>query len=421
MKAIFFPRYQRRFLKMGDVGGHPQFRHLQKPPAGFRFEALRMGWLQWLVAFPQSIYLAVRGWRELFTIGAAHAVPWYKTFGFLWSRGLGLVPAPANRAITFLPTFPFTHQNEKWFLEIEDVTTLFRPFVLNGQTEDIKLKDLPQFHLVKGMLESKNCLGVLTHVSSTQSSIKKIFESEKINAKTEFLATPYLPNVPIVEADLNTTRSREQVQFFFNNSWHQDPTNFYLRGGISILEAFEVALAKDMPVRLVIRSRLPKDLSKRFAQLLSDPRVEVLDRFLPADEYLNILRASHFFLLPSARLHVVSLLESMYYGAVPIVSDGWGMNDYIDPGVTGFVVSGAQGAVSWVDEHSGELRENYEPMFRRPGLLTGGLLTVMEQILATDCHSEMSTQGHRRVRDAHSVENFNPAFSRFLEKGLETL
>lgn len=402
---------------MGDVGSHPQFRHLDQPPEGFGFMSEAMGYREWFKSLPKALKAAFESWLAIIKFGAANQVSIFRTLGFIWSRGLSLVPAPEGMK-TFLPTYPFTHQNEKWFLEIEDVTTLFRPYIMNGQTEKVKVRDLECYPLIKNLLESKNCLGFMTHVQSTKDSINKIFSSPDIDSKTTFLPAPYIPTVEISESELNRTRAKGTIQFFFNNSWHQDAVNFYLRGGVSILEAFERALNNKLPVRLVIRSKIPKELKDRFGHLLAHPQVEFVNKFLHQDEYLKILSASHYFLLPSARLHVVSLLESMYLGAVPIVSDGWGISEYVTAGQNGFVVPGVYGKVSWVDEVSGELRENYGPMYKQPGLLTEGLYKVIEQATKAD-HAALSLSGHRNVRDQYSIEKFNPRFSKFLNSGLD--
>lgn len=416
MRSIYFPRYQQRFLRMGDVGSHPQFRHLEFPPEGFYFDSRPMGVVEWLRALPAALRTAWKSGSELYRYARSRGLSITEVLKFVWSRGTSLVPAPAGSKVTFLPSFPFTHQNEKWFLEIEDVTTLFRPYVLNGGTETVRLKDLEGFSLVKQMLESKNCLGILTHVKSTQESISKIFDSEVIDSKTRHLAAPYIPSIKVNERDLNRLRSTNEFQFFFNNSWHQDPLNFYLRGGISILEAFEQAFSEGLPVRLILRSEIPDELRERFAKLLRHSQVEFVNRFLTGPEYIRILRQSHYFLLPSARLHVVSLMESQYYGAVPIVSDGWGIEEYVSPDC-GYILSGVKGKVSWVDETGGELRENYQPMRQSPGLLTAQLIRTIRSAVNGHDHAAMALNGHRHVRDQMSIEQFNPEFSNFLKEG----
>lgn len=419
MRKIYFPRNQRAFLKMGNVGSHPQFRHLEIPPEGYGFVTRKIGWREWFSLLPR----ALSGWwswlRILTRLSRQNGASWVRAFGFSQTRDLTrMVPSPAECQASFLPSFPFTQTNESWFLEIEDVTTLFRPYAFNGRTGAGGLRESRMFPFVKSMLESPSCLGLLTHVESTRDSIHKLFQSSVIADKTEFIAAPYLPRCEIAERELDSLREPKELRFFFNNSWHQYPTNFYLRGGISILEAFERLLSEDRPVRLILRSRLPKNLDERFAKILKDPRVEIRDEFMSQEEYISLLRSSHYFLLPSARLHVVSLLESMYYGAVPIVSDGWGLQEYVHGGETGLVIPGVYGTVSWVDADSGELCEDYRRMLNGPGLLTENLYrAVVGALEQPEKRAAMALKGHRRVRDHHEVKGFNHQFKNFLDQG----
>ena len=46
------------------------------------------------------------------------------------------------------------------------------------------------------------------------------------------------------------------------------------------------------------------------------------------------LRSVDIYLLPSARIHVVSILQAMSYGLAVVASDGWGIEEYIEHGKT---------------------------------------------------------------------------------------
>lgn len=421
MITLYFPRYQRAFMTTGEgVGSHPQFRHLAYPPDRCRFVSTPISRAEWLAQLPRQSWRLWRRWRELRQIGRAAGLSVPETARFFRTRGISrIVPAPRGTSASFLPTYPLTHLNENWFLEIEDTTTVFDPYALNGRTKDVRFRGLKVFPLVRQLLESPSCLGILTHVEATRDGLVRLFESDAITRKATFLPMTYVPGVPIAEADLDRERATPPLRFFFNNSWHQGSNNFFLRGGVSVLQCFEQLLARRYPVTLVLRSALPAEIEDRFASLLAHPSVEVLDRFLTAEEYIGLLRSAHYFLLPSARIHVVSILEAMYYGAVPIVSDGWGIQEYVEDRVTGQVVPGIYGVVSWNDPETGALQEDYEPMYRIPGILTEALLTRVTALLeGADERAAVALRAHRRVRDHHSLDRFNAGFGPFLERGL---
>lgn len=417
---IFFPRFQRTFLNLGDVGRHPQFKHLEAPPDGFKFETKNLSWFAWLSQFPIKLRETVEVWRETLKFASDNGLSTRTALHFLWSRRIGrFIPAPADCGATFLPTYPLTQQTEKWFLEIEDVTTLFIPYAWNGQTKSVKVRELKTFPLIKKWLESPKCLGILTHVHSTRDSIKKIFDSEIINSKTLSAHVPYIPKQVVNETELDDLRGPGPIRFFFNNSWHQYHANFYLRGGLSIIEAFSKAFDEGLPVKLILRSRLPRAVMRDYAEFLNSPSVIWLDEFLGFEEYIRLLRSSHYYLLPSARLHVVSILESMYHGAVPIVSDGWGLEEYVKHNENAFVVPGIYGKVSWVDLTSGELREDYRPMHEKPGIISDGLYETIKRAVELKDRAQMALNAHRKVRDEGNIDRFNLEFGMFLKRGVQ--
>ena len=421
MKTIYFPRYQRAFCATGDgVGSHPLFRHLAHPPDGYRFVSTPVGWPQWLAQLPVQCRNLWRRWRDLRVLGRPLGLSSLDTCKFVRTRGLSrIVPAPKGTVASFLPTYPLTHLNENWFLETEDTTTVFDPYALNGRTRDVRFRELKAFPLIRQLLESPRCLGILTHVRSTQAGVITLFQSDTIANKTVFIPPAYVPILPVLEGDLDSWRVSQPVRFFFHISWNQDPNGFFLRGGVSVLECFERLLARNYPVTLALRSALPPAIQNRFAPLLAHPGVEVLDRFMTAEEYVLLLRSSHYFLLPSARLHVVSLMEAMYYGAVPIVSDGWGIQEYVENQATGHVVSGVYSVVSWIDAETGTLHEDYDPMYRMPGILTEALTRCVTRLLdETSDRASVALRAHRQVRDQHNIDLFNRGFSRFLDRGL---
>ena len=103
-------------------------------------------------------------------------------------------------------------------------------------------------------------------------------------------------------------------------------------------------------------------------------------------------------MLPAARMHIMSVLQSMSYGLVPIVSDGWGMTEYVDDGKTGLVVQGRYGKTSWNDEHNGMLREDYSVMRKVDPRVTQGLVDAISQVADNlSLRQELSRNAARRT------------------------
>ena len=102
----------------------------------------------------------------------------------------------------------------------------------------------------------------------------------------------------------------QTLQLLFINSWHQHPTNFYVRGGLDVLEAFAVLHRRYPRLRLTLRTSLP-GLDSHYHRLIESGWVRVIGRFLSAEEMEALHAGSHIFLLPAARVHIVSLLQAM--------------------------------------------------------------------------------------------------------------
>src|SRR5207249_1335446 len=157
-------------------------------------------------------------------------------------------------------------------------TTLFYPFVRNGETGRRRLEGTQYIPIVKTLLESERCRGIITHIRSTADALPRLFHSDIIARK--------VAHVPM---------------------------------GV--------------------------DLPRRWQ----------------TQEMDELMRDSHVFLLPAARIHVVSVLKAMAYGQVLVASDGWGFAEYVEHGRNGLIVPGRLGKTSWADPASGMLCEDYEP------------------------------------------------------------
>ena len=106
----------------------------------------------------------------------------------------------------------------------------------------------------------------------------------------------------------------------FINSWCQVPENFFVRGGLDVLEAFAILHKRYPQLRLTMRTALPS-LADHYHRILEDGWVRVVHRYMTAEEMADLHAESHIFLLPAARVHIVSLLQAMSYGLAVVASD----------------------------------------------------------------------------------------------------
>ncbi|MBY0514874.1 MAG: glycosyltransferase, partial [Gemmataceae bacterium] len=377
----------------GNCGAHPQFGHTDRPPAGYRFTcsapaekptrwgklkvklgrtAVKAAMLLLAVCRLATAFVRPRRGvtltarvrvfaavvRLVFALLARACGP-LAILRFLATRHLqSQLLLGERRGLVFLTSMPYTVGQNPWVIEIEDPTTLFYPMIQNGNTGGLDVRAQPCFRVIKALLEADHCRAILTHMRSTAELVPVLFGSEAIRRKVVYaplgVRLParfqrHLPEPPDAPIDL-----------LFINSWCQIPENFFVRGGLDVLEAFAILRERYPQLRLTIRTKLPA-LEHHYHRILESGWVRIIDRFMPADELAELHASSHVFLLPAARVHIVSLLQAMSYGLAVVASDGWGMEEYVEDGRNALVVKGRYGKTSWADREAGVLREDYEP------------------------------------------------------------
>jgi glycosyltransferase involved in cell wall biosynthesis len=311
----------------------------------------------------------------------------------------------------FLPSMPYTYGQNPWMVEIEDPTTLFYPFIPNGATGSLSITDSPYFAIVKTLLESDHCKGIITHMRSTAEMLPTLFGSDRITHKVFYAP----PGIKLSRRWQHHEAGEDAIDLLFTNSWSGAPLNFFMRGGLDVLEAYAILRDRYPHLRLTLRSNLP-DLPPRYLRMIEEGWVRVIDRFLPAEEMENLLAGSHILLLPAARVHIVSLLQAMSFGLAVVASDGWGFDEILEHNRNGLVVRGRYGKVSWVDHEAGCLREDYAPMCRTdPAVVDGIVESVSRLVEDRMLRRRLGMTARRDVETKHNLENWNQGLKSALD------
>jgi glycosyltransferase involved in cell wall biosynthesis len=426
----------------GNCGRHPQFKHTAIAPEGYRFtcsaaskKLLPSLWqraisalLTQLKRFILGLFLLIRpvfgallgtsgvAPRDRFRVfaammrmyfslrqGGARLVP---VLRFLRSRNYqSQLLLARHRGLVFLPSMPYTYGQNPWVVEIEDPTTLFYPHVQNGETHKVTLSESAYFPIVRTLLESRQCQGVLTHMKSTADMIATLFGSDTIRAKV--FHKPLGVKLPERWQRHNAEGPSDPIHLLFTSSWHQMPVNFFLRGGLDVLEAFSVLRERYPQVRLTLRTSLPS-LDARYHRIIEQGWVRVVNRVLSTHDMEALLSESHIFLLPSARVHIVSLLQAMSHGLAVVTSDGWGFDEYVNHERNGLVVKGRYGKVSWADKEVGMLREDYRPMYKsNPNVVRGLIKAVSRLIENRGLRRRLGRNARHDVETTYNLNQWN--------------
>ena len=402
-KAIEFPGNLRSFAAFGGCGTHPQFRHLETPPAGYRFihsadgRPRRGVWQTWKLIFQFVARCRRRG---------AHFGDIWK---FFWSRNLRsqFKMGVKEGLFSFFPSVPFHFGQFPWMIEIEDTTSMFLPFIKNGATADLKpLNTQSFFAIFQELFESPLCHGIITHVRSTSESIPRLFNNPGLKNKVFYI--PIGINLPDWEEVQKIKKRRgDGPLILFTNSWHQMPGGFIVRGGLSVLESF-AEIKKSVPTaHLLIRSKLPKNLSSHYRDLIRDLGVEIVEDFVPNEQWEQLKMEADYFIFPAARIHIVSLLEAMGYGMSIIASNGWGIDEYLENDRNAVIIPGYE-KISRMDYETGLLRENYTAMYSSNPDMVKKIVAAFNRLHGNpELKRKITDQARQDVETKYTLVNWN--------------
>ncbi|MBI1244300.1 MAG: glycosyltransferase [Alphaproteobacteria bacterium] len=323
--------------------------------------------------------------------------------------------------LTVPHSMPFVFGQRPWLMPIEELLTLFAPFLWHGKTAGVDVRSTPVWRLVRAMLESDRCRAISSHLMHSHQFIGKLFDSEKIAAKSHYVpfGISFPPEIAArVEAAQATRAARTGCTFLFTNSWGQQDESFVLRGGMEALAAFGTLVARHPECKLILRSQIPKMFGpgfERFAR--SIPNVEIVDERLRYADLIGLFLRADVFLLPSCGLHTVSLLEAMACGAATISSDAPGISEFLTDGETGLVAAGRLGRTSWYDQW-GFLNQTFEPLLRSyDSAFTEMLFNAMERLAVDrDLRARLSRAGKAHVARNHALGQWVEGFGELLDK-----
>jgi glycosyltransferase involved in cell wall biosynthesis len=457
-EPIEFAGWLPAFHSFGNCGKHPQFRHTKHPPPGYRIEhsepahlpppkkdkeqeQKQKSWVDHTVAFCGQVVRTL-----LFPLQTAVAfctvapgVSWsarWRTLRAAWRlycqmRAQGCSFSTARdflhsrnwssqfllthnaRGPAFLTSIPYTLNQMPWVIEIEDITTLFFPYIHNGRTCEINFRQQPVYPAIKALLEGEACRAIVTHMRSTAEMLPILFQSETIARKVIYAPLGVaLP--PEVQRPLRG--SDEPIELLFVNSWAQQPVSFGLRGGFDILEAFRILKQHYPRLRLTLRTTLPK-IARHYQQIVAHDDVQIIDRVVSDEEMTQLHQQADIFLLPAGRIHIVSLLGAMSHGLPVVVSDGWGFEEYVDDGRNGVVVRGRYGVTSWADLDAGVLREDYHSLHSPDPKIVAGLVEAISQLIEDPAYrARLGRNARADVERLYNLDRWNAALKEAFDR-----
>jgi hypothetical protein len=284
---------------------------------------------------------------------------------------------PPNQALTellpgdieFHHTAPYPSGKRPFVFHCESFAPVFLPFAHQGGGEFENHALLREHY--RDIFANPACLGIFSHVPETLTSFRAFFSDPAIDAKL-YPSRIGLSRQAVVDEPFPPTGPLSRPRFLFVNSANQNPANFFLRGGHLVLRFWKEFRGAGRDGLLMLRCARPIDqelldhgVDAGFVAGETGRSIVWACDYLANHEMNALMASAHFFLLPSASLHSVSILQAMMLGAVPVVTDTVGTDVYVADRRNGIVLQGMRAAIWTTDPATGILVDRYE---RTPAL-----------------------------------------------------
>lgn len=264
--------------------------------------------------------------------------------------------------IEFHHTAPFPSLTRPFVFHCEAFSPVFFPFTHQGR--GILEDQGPLRDHYKKIFESTLCLGIYSHLRETLDALSKFFQSNLIDKKLFPTRIGLIGLNP--KNSLPQQLSISSPKFIFINSAHQNPQNFFNRGGHLVLRFWKEIISKKNTLQLTIRCKRPSNeklieygVDLDWLESQEHTSITWLEDYLTESDLNALMNEAHFFLLPSYSLHSASIMTAMSHGAVPIVTDTVGTSRYIEDGTNGIVLSGIYKNNWQHDPNSGVMFDSY--------------------------------------------------------------
>lgn len=277
--------------------------------------------------------------------------------------------ACSRGGIHFFQGAPLTLGVNPWMIQIEKASTLFLPFVTPGNSYGFDRRVSAIYRIVRTLLLSDDCVGVVTNIRSTQRDLPVLFDAPSLAEKTYYLPFFLEPPTPV---------QKRPRSFLFTSSWHQHEANFYSRGGVDAAMIFAEISKRHRDAELIMRCSLPASLPENVRTVLDAPNVRIIDQPISDEEMHRLFAEAQFYLLPAPSLHSMSTLQAMANGCVCVLADSWGSDEYLHHGIDGLRIPGREGKNWEYRAHEAFLAERYA------GLETPDLAFVQRAVEAID-------------------------------------
>ncbi|MDG6998468.1 MAG: glycosyltransferase family 4 protein [Nitrososphaerota archaeon] len=221
-------------------------------------------------------------------------------------------------------TFSIDHlvlRRERWILEM----SFELPFILCGSERQLAIFR----RLVSRVIASPLCKALIFELQAGMSAFKQTFPG----VADDKMYT--IPRAALPKAAVDRTLHEKTSILFVNSGNANTIDSFYMKGGHDVVRAFLSLYRRNKNIRLVIRSRVPPNLSEWLAR---HPAITVVDQVISPRLMDGLWKQADIFVHPHYGNLSNSILDAMAYGLPVVTSDAWATTEIVENGVNGFTV-----------------------------------------------------------------------------------
>ncbi len=250
-------------------------------------------------------------------------------------------------------------------VHLETPILFFWPEVSHGKfSRGSSLVDHPFYPMISASLAHSNIKKIVSHSATGLRYLRGLFPDPAIQGKTA-----HIPLMPFVQRSVKRARQLPGGQpvplttvrrrLLFTNSFHGEPSSFWMRGGVTTLLAFQ-QVGEEIPLELVIVGSIPDDLPEEVADILRSSYVRHVPRTAES-ELQAYYDSADVMLLPSVGLHSMSITRAICSGCHVLCSDVPGVEEYVTDQAVGLILNGTAGKRVYFDDTKVDLLlDDYE-------------------------------------------------------------
>jgi glycosyltransferase involved in cell wall biosynthesis len=240
--------------------------------------------------------------------------------GLVKSALEGLNKPPAGTVLTYACDH-LVFRGEPWIVEVEFASLL----------AGVHPKHLKRFsNIITRTLRSRYCRKIICWSETGRRGLLADLDAQAFGHK--IAVVPY--TVPPRPG--HKTSAGQGVKLIFvgadalGSSWRA----FEYKGGREVLSAFALLCDQFANLELVVRARVPPDMSRQYQSL---PGLRIIEEYIPWEQLDFEYRTADICVLPSHTTIPVTILEAMSYGLPVVTINSWANAEYVEDGKTGLV------------------------------------------------------------------------------------